>query len=55
VAFQRLDINRDEFVCAAEIIQFLQENRVYDATLDEAKYVVNYFDTDEDSRLSYKE
>jgi Ca2+-binding EF-hand superfamily protein len=56
VAFQRLDRSpRDEFITPEEIIQFLRDNRVYDVTFEEAKYLVEYFDTDDDFALCYKE
>ena len=56
VAFQRLDRNpRDEFVSAEEIMDFLKENRVYDVTYEEARYLIDYFDTDDDHFLCYKE
>ncbi len=34
---------------------FMKQNRIYDVTYEEAKYLVDYFDTDDDHALSYKE
>ena len=56
IAFQRLDKNpRNEFISPEEILEFLRDNRVYDVTYEEAKYIVDYFDTDDDHALCYKE
>ena len=55
VAFQRIDRNRNEFVVAEEIMDFLRENKIYGVTYDEAQYLVKFFDSDEDMKLSYSE
>mmetsp|Transcript_7232 Transcript_7232/g.5498 ORF Transcript_7232/g.5498 Transcript_7232/m.5498 type:complete len:107 (-) Transcript_7232:557-877(-) len=53
VAFQRIDRNRNDFVVAEEIKDFLKENKIYGVTLDEMDYIVKYFDSDNDQKLSY--
>ncbi len=55
MAFQRLDRDRDSYVTAEEIVTFLNDNRIYDVSVVEARYLVDYFDIDEDHKLSYKE
>lgn len=55
VAFQRIDRNRNEFVVAEEIIDFLRENKIYGVTFDEAQFLVKFFDSDDDIKLSYSE
>jgi hypothetical protein len=42
-------------VTADEILLFLNDNRIFDVSMEEARYLVAYFDTDEDMRLNYKE
>ena len=34
---------------------FMKDNRVYDVALQEARHIVDYFDIDEDHKMSYKE
>eukprot|EP00347_Sterkiella_histriomuscorum_P002829 403366641 len=55
VAFQRLNRNRDDFVVAEEILEFLKNNKIYSVTLDECQYIVRFFDSDEDAKLSYSD
>lgn len=55
VAFQRLDRNRNDYVVAEEILDFLRENKIYGTTFDEANYLVKFFDSDDDNKLSYSE
>jgi hypothetical protein len=33
----------------------MNDNRIYDVSIAEAHYLVDYFDIDEDHKLSYKE
>lgn len=40
---------------AAEILEFLKDNKIYSVTLDECHYIVRFFDSDEDAKLSYSE
>lgn len=54
-AFQRIDRNRDDFITAEEIVQFLKENRHFDVGIEEVRYIVDFFDCDEDRKLSYSE
>lgn len=55
VAFQRLDRNRNDYVVAEEIVEYFKENKIYSVTLNEAQYLITFFDSDEDRRLSYAE
>jgi Ca2+-binding EF-hand superfamily protein len=54
-AFQRMDRDRDDFVTAEEIVGFLRDNQIYDVQIGEAKWLVEYFDCDEDAKLNYAE
>jgi hypothetical protein len=40
---------------ADEIIDFLKDNKIYSAIIEESDYLIKFFDSDEDSRLSYAE
>ena len=55
VSFQRINRNGDNLLTPDEIIGFLAENGITDVTKDEALYVVNFFDCDRDSKLTYDE
>lgn len=55
VAFQRIDRDRNDFITADELIQFLGDNRIYDVSVEEGRHLVAYFDSDDDGRLSYSE
>lgn len=55
VAFQRIDRNRNHSIAVDEILDFLRENQIYGTTYDEAKYLVNFFDSDSDAKLNYSE
>jgi Ca2+-binding EF-hand superfamily protein len=55
VAFQRIDRSRNDKVSAVEIIEYLRENKIYGITFEEAFYVVKFYDSDEDDKLSYSE
>jgi Ca2+-binding EF-hand superfamily protein len=55
VAFQRIDRDHNDFVTASEIIDFLRDNKTYGVSFDEAMYLVKFFDSDEDAKLSYTE
>ena len=48
VAFQRLDRNRNERIPATELLDFLRDNKIYGVSHDEAQYLIDYFDTDND-------
>ena len=54
-AFQRIDRNRNDFIVAEEIVEFLGDNKIQGVTLDEAQYLVKFFDSDDDQKLSYPE
>lgn len=51
VAFQRMDRNRNDKIPPKEILEFLRDNKVYGVTLEEAQYLINYFDTDDDKSI----
>ena len=36
VAFQRIDRNRNDYVVAEEILDFLKDNKIYGASFDES-------------------
>ena len=55
VAFQRLDRNRNDNVNAQELIDYLRDNRIFGVSLEEANYVINFFDSDQDGLLAYAE
>jgi Ca2+-binding EF-hand superfamily protein len=55
VAFQRVDRNRNDYIASEEILDFLKDNKIYSATIEESNYLINFFDSDEDFRLSYSE
>jgi Ca2+-binding EF-hand superfamily protein len=55
VAFQRIDRNRNDMINAQEIQDYLRENNIFGVTLDEAEYIVRFFDSDEDMKLCYSE
>ena len=51
--FQRVDRNQDSFVTSLEILNFLRDNGVHSVTEADCYYLVKFFDSDEDGRLSY--
>ena len=55
VCFQRIDRDREECVTPRSILAFLNDNRVFDVSLIELDYIVRYFDSDGNGRLSYSE
>jgi len=42
-------------VNAQELIDYLRDNRIFGVSLEEANYVINFFDSDQDGRLAYAE
>ena len=55
MALQRVDRNRDDHVSAEDLVAFLSENRIFDVAAHESRYFIDYFDADEDHRLSFAE
>ena len=54
-AFHRLDRDVNDFISSYEILGFLRDNGIYHATESECYRLVQFFDSDEDGRLSYNE
>jgi len=50
-----MDRNRNDYIIAEEIQDFLKDNKIYSPTIEECQFIVKFFDSDEDSRLSYSE
>lgn len=51
--FQRIDRGEDSFVTSVEILNFLRDNGIHNITEADCYYLVKFFDSDEDGRLSY--
>ena len=51
--FQRIDRNEDSFVTSVDLLNFLRDNGVHNITEADCYYVVKFFDSDTDGRLSY--
>ncbi len=54
-AFQRVDRDINNYVSSLEIQSFLRDNNVFGVSESEAYRLVKFFDSDEDSRLSFQE
>jgi hypothetical protein len=54
-AFQRVDRDGSQFVCARELVAFLRDHGNYTATDGECNRLVRFFDSDEDGRLAFNE
>jgi Ca2+-binding EF-hand superfamily protein len=54
-AFQRIDRDRDDFITADELLAFLKDNRMFDVSLNEASYIIEYFDCNSLGKLNYTE
>lgn len=39
-----MDRDRDDSVTPEEVLQFLNENRIFDVSLNELRYVIDFFD-----------
>ena len=53
--FMRLDRDANERISAYEILNFMRENREYTVSESDCLNIVRYFDTNNDSRLSFQE
>jgi len=51
--FQRIDRNEDGFLTSIELLNFLRDNGIHNATEADCYYVIKFFDADEDGRLNY--
>ena len=40
---------------AEEIMEFLRDNKIHNVTMEEALYLIRFFDSDDDNKLSYSE
>ena len=54
-AFQRIDRDQDGRITSLEILKFLRDNGVEEATEADTYYVVKYFDSDGDEKLDYED
>ena len=54
-SFQRVDRDSHGFVSSYEILNFLRDHGNYCASESECQRLVNFFDSDEDGRLSFQE
>lgn len=54
-AFQRIDRDRDDYISADELQAFLKENRIFDVSQHELKYLIDYFDCNSIGKLNYSE
>ena len=54
-AFQRIDRDQDGRITSLEILKFLRDNGVDEATEADTYYVVKYFDSDGDEQLDYED
>ena len=52
-AFQRLDRDRNDYITPFELLNFLRDNRIWNVNEAECYKLLKYFDSDEDSRLSF--
>jgi len=54
-AFQRIDRDQDGKINSIDILKFLRDNGVEEATEADTYYVVRYFDSDSDDMLVYED
>jgi len=54
-AFQRLDRDANESISSMEVVSFLRDSGLRHITESECFDVVNFFDADQDGRLTYNE
>ena len=52
-AFMRIDRDANEHITAVELLNFLRDNREYTVTESDCHKVVQYFDSNNDGRLSF--
>lgn len=55
VAFQRIDRQHSDFILPRDFIEFLKDNKVNDISYEEIQYLLNFFDSDNDHKLSFAE
>ena len=54
-AFQRIDRDQDGKISSIEILNFLRDNGVEEATEADTYYIVKYFDSNDDELLDYED
>jgi Ca2+-binding EF-hand superfamily protein len=54
-AFQRFDRDANDSITSFEIVNFLRDNGVLNASEAECYRLLKFFDSDEDGRLSFNE
>ena len=54
-AFQRIDRDQDGKISSMEILKFLRDNSVEEATEADTYYIVKYFDSNDDELLIYED
>ena len=54
-AFQRIDRDQDGKIGSIEILKFLRDNGVEEATEADTYYMVKYFDSNDDELLNYED
>ena len=52
-AFQRINRNQDGKITSLEILKFLRDNSVEEATEADTHYIIKYFDSNDDEMLGY--
>ena len=50
-AFQRIDRDQDSKLSSLEVLRFLRDNGVEEATEADTHYIVKYFDSNDDELL----
>ena len=51
----RIDRDANDYVYSQELLNYLKENIEHTVIVAECMDLINYFDCDEDGRLSFKE
>jgi len=54
-AFQRIDRDQDSKITSLEILKFLRDNGVEEATEADTCYIIKYFDSNMDDKLDYED
>lgn len=52
-AFMRMDRDANESVSIVELVNFFRDNREFTINSDDCANLIKYFDSDDDSRLSF--
>lgn len=54
-AFMRIDRDANEHITALELLNFLRDNKEYTVSESDCYGVIQYFDSNSDGRLTFKE